>query len=215
MARIGFKILVLLSIGVLVGTLLIWERGYLEQQVWPVWVGADSATFIVCCQGRLQWVGQAVVCTDRGFNGRVDVSEYDVLILRPRGFSEYGIREHALGLPLTSAPASGPPLLSAKHYMVCSVRSEPHDAFRSLSYWYANPELEDPSDLTVQVTTRSVPCWAIALTAGVLPAARLRQRLAETRRRRRIAQGRCANCNYDLRASRERCPECGMAIHGR
>lgn len=34
------------------------------------------------------------------------------------------------------------------------------------------------------------------------------------RRRRRVDRGRCAECGYDLRASKARCPECGRPVGG-
>jgi hypothetical protein len=46
-----------------------------------------------------------------------------------------------------------------------------------------------------------VPMWAVALPAGVMPAAWLA--------RRRRAEGLCPACGYDLRATQGRCPECG------
>jgi hypothetical protein len=53
----------------------------------------------------------------------------------------------------------------------------------------------------------SVPFWAIALTVGVVPLARLAGRVR--RRRARRAGLLCGNYGYDLRATPERCPECG------
>ena len=56
------------------------------------------------------------------------------------------------------------------------------------------------------VTRLAVPFWAFALLGTILPAERLRRRRAA---RRRAALGLCRRCGYDLRASPERCPECG------
>ena len=50
------------------------------------------------------------------------------------------------------------------------------------------------------------PYWFFALLFAILPAIWLR------RFRRRIPPGHCRSCGYDLRASRESCPECGSEI---
>jgi hypothetical protein len=51
-----------------------------------------------------------------------------------------------------------------------------------------------------------LPLWMICLAGAVLPAVAVAQRL---RRPRAVDEGRCVKCGYDLRASPERCPECG------
>jgi hypothetical protein len=59
-------------------------------------------------------------------------------------------------------------------------------------------------------TSIVAPTWALALVTaapgGVWASGSLRRR---RRRRRRVAEGRCEQCGYDLRASGDRCPECG------
>jgi hypothetical protein len=50
------------------------------------------------------------------------------------------------------------------------------------------------------------PDWPLLVLLGALPALRAVQVISA--RRRRLA-GRCAKCGYDLRATRDRCPECG------
>jgi hypothetical protein len=51
-----------------------------------------------------------------------------------------------------------------------------------------------------------IPNYALFATTAVLPAWWLFKRL---RRRHRLIQRHCADCGYDLRASRDQCPECG------
>jgi hypothetical protein len=50
------------------------------------------------------------------------------------------------------------------------------------------------------------PEWLLMLGGAVLPLAFLTRR---RRIRRRAASGSCLRCGYDLRATPERCPECG------
>jgi rubrerythrin len=50
------------------------------------------------------------------------------------------------------------------------------------------------------------PYWLLALLTAALPVARA---AAFARGRRRAIAGLCTACGYDLRASPERCPECG------
>lgn len=53
-----------------------------------------------------------------------------------------------------------------------------------------------------------VPVVYPLVLAALLPCAML---AAWLRRRRRAAKGHCQECGYDLRASPDRCPECGTA----
>lgn len=64
-----------------------------------------------------------------------------------------------------------------------------------------------PSIPVVQII--AVPFWFIVTLTAVIPVAWL---TAVRRRRSRARENRCMNCGYDLRASAERCPECGTAV---
>jgi hypothetical protein len=79
---------------------------------------------------------------------------------------------------------------------------------------------DDPADIQLgrggfrylRITSRGMrrwnlvlPLWSLTGVAAAMPATRL-----ATRRRRR-PPGLCVKCGYDLRATPERCPECGRA----
>ena len=67
---------------------------------------------------------------------------------------------------------------------------------------YTRPAIATSSDLTVSF-------WLLLPLLAVLPAAWLARRVRTHRRRK---NGECLSCGYDLRASTQRCPECGTPI---
>ena len=54
-----------------------------------------------------------------------------------------------------------------------------------------------------------VPLWFVALLAAPLPAWRGRTLARRRIASRRASQGLCVQCGYDVRATPDRCPECG------
>lgn len=58
-------------------------------------------------------------------------------------------------------------------------------------------------------TVINLPYWLLILISAILPFCYVLRRY---RRRRRVLDGLCADCGYDLRCSKDRCPECGSPI---
>jgi hypothetical protein len=56
-----------------------------------------------------------------------------------------------------------------------------------------------------------VPYWVLLLLAALLPAYVLTRLPGALRRRRRRKRNLCLECGYDLRATPDRCPECGAS----
>jgi hypothetical protein len=82
------------------------------------------------------------------------------------------------------------------------------DAIRNDASWRVagfSYSREHQPDMQILVT----PSWAVALATAGLPILCVRSR---SMRRRRSRMGLCAQCGYDLRASPERCPECGLEV---
>jgi hypothetical protein len=63
-----------------------------------------------------------------------------------------------------------------------------------------NPPMPDLTHI------RAMPLWPPAVLFALLPAHALYRAI----RGRRLAKHECPNCGYDMRATPDRCPECGM-----
>jgi hypothetical protein len=78
--------------------------------------------------------------------------------------------------------------------------------------WYRSlfPYLSEP----LAFWRVAVPYWVLIALVFVRPVAFVVRTLVGWRRRRHLARGECLQCGYDLRASPERCPECGAKATG-
>ena len=91
----------------------------------------------------------------------------------------------------------------------------PYIVYGPVSYWnrigfYAHRGWEYQTRWTPAGSFRSVavPDWVLLLIFALPPLLRSRRLLSI----RRYGPGLCRACGYDLRATPERCPECGTAI---
>ncbi len=70
----------------------------------------------------------------------------------------------------------------------------------------------NPREPAFQLYSVLVPAWMVwVVEFGVGAAVIGMPMMRSVRRRHRALGGRCINCGYDLRATPERCPECGTA----
>ena len=96
------------------------------------------------------------------------------------------------GWSFTVEGQSKPPFTFEHLYDTVTQRWKPIRVFRSEHFLYFN-------------WVAVLPLWLIMVLFGLWPAIRFWR----WTRRRRYGAGCCAVCGYDLRATPERCPECG------
>ena len=93
-------------------------------------------------------------------------------------------------------------------------------AYDSVSVWHHSPDpnlawqrygfgftREYQNDCDEDQMNVSVPHWSAIMAFAALPLAWIKM----ATRVRAVQSGRCSGCGYDLRATPERCPECGKA----
>lgn len=92
-----------------------------------------------------------------------------------------------------------------------------HVAFAGFSYSAARKPDDSVLDLDPALSGKScdlrslvMPYWFLLCATATPPALAWTRWRRRRTRQRRIAQGLCAVCGYDLRASKGRCPECGV-----
>lgn len=78
-------------------------------------------------------------------------------------------------------------------------------------YWYHTTITPFPGT-SARIINRTliIPYWPLLAATALLPALKLRRLMQARRTRLRLLNGLCPACGFDLRATPDRCPECGM-----
>jgi hypothetical protein len=186
----------------------------LARRLFPIWCGISLVLLVATC---VLWVRSGAHIDVYRYAGDVDAS---LAQSRAQFYSAEGVVyvsrircEHRTG-PVEELMGGG-----FNSYPVAGNNSRPHSGFdpkdtRVLGFGAAHAVIVDPGtgpwDRRWSEWAVSVPHWFLAFVLLLSPARwalTTLTRLAAARRRQRV--GHCAKCGYDLRASSDRCPECG------
>jgi hypothetical protein len=98
------------------------------------------------------------------------------------------------------------------NYTLTDTAGQPH-FYGCLGFFfvptYLQPGVFVPGGGDCWFTFIGVPFYFLLFLTSLMPAFRMRYWFTHHRRMR---DGLCPSCGYDLRASKDRCPECGTAI---
>jgi hypothetical protein len=184
MKRRLFNLAAAVSLLLAVAVGVLWVRSYtLSDQV--VWRREDGVRFLRSAQGR-------VVVRLNIFYGSA----------APRPLGNPGER-YGLTYARGKAAPAGSDLMRV--LLLC------FDHNAKARHWarggFAWSSRRSPRDL---IAIAVAPFWSVAAATAALPLAWGGTRLTAYARRRRRAPGVCRRCGYDLRATPQRCPECGL-----
>ena len=172
-----------------VATIVLWVRSYFA---------ADSYCFpaarVVSVDPEDDW-GLTTQLVIRSSRGKVQFHRYETAAWRaePTG--------HASARP-------APPLTLRQ-------RTLPTDwswQFGGIERFHRDPnrqQVANGSYLFMGFDDLTLPWWMLTAVAALLPGIWLVRLPGRLRRRNRLRNRMCAKCGYDLRATPDRCPECG------
>ena len=164
-----------------------------KQRVWRMWTGKDSACFLVFSSGQIRLSEQGIIPVNPSLYGTVDCGTYGLLTI-----TSLHMPHGSLGLMQVSIPFT------------------PEHAFAGFEMTSNASPARSPTStsnfrppFSLQWRALAVPFWFCMLLTAVLP-------VVWVERKRRVcrcrAMGICLTCGYDLRASKDRCPECGTPL---
>ncbi|MGA2496726.1 MAG: hypothetical protein ABSH20_03235 [Tepidisphaeraceae bacterium] len=215
--RLMFNVLTVLSLVLCLATMVLWARSWwLRDQVTHTAISGDwlcvpppmdvltSAERAEAMNGRWKWykAGQSgTAWTQMSF-----VSDGGLL----------GISRHVTThLPGTGISVSSDSAFDWELLLPQRGGGEPDGWQRVIGFRIAKTDVDArvfiggslDRDLTVRV-----PHWFIAILSGIFPGLWAMRYLRYRRLRHRKRWGLCLQCGYDLRASPDRCPECGTPV---
>jgi hypothetical protein len=180
--RILLNSLTLLSLLLCLATLVLWPRSYFAN---------DWLHFVIPPHGR-QWTQYSVSSN----KGSVFVSYYNFRFKSDSELQDFiRPREAPAGFSYQGYPPRDNYYLTGSRLRRLGFMLEPEYGTREATGLYSFPRA-------------AVPHWFVGLLSAALPASRLYLILHRRRRRKRL--GLCPVCGYDLRATPDRCPECGQ-----
>jgi hypothetical protein len=192
--------------------------------------GLTVLSLLLCVGTSGLWV-RGYFVADRGYYSRWRVggttaSEGAYWVQSGGGIFIIATRQQALaGLGGDSAAqigrlaAAGPERrwvrLAPDHAMTLAGGPRPGRLGR-LGFWYVRAPMKPspgamPGPRGNYYAEWAAPAWAVCLVLALLPTAWV---VRWRRERRRDRAGLCTKCGYDLRATPERCPECGTVPTG-
>lgn len=152
-----------------------------------------------------------VATTVLWFRSRTNLDE--VFIYRPRFYRAIWSVEGRIYVHLWSAPTQywgetsmgfGGGELARLHYGHISFT---HQAG---PFAYGRTTATNPASVVATGHTIMFPHWALLVLFALLPAFAAHRFFKRRSKRFRTANGLCLRCGYDIRATPDRCPECGL-----